>query len=96
HAPALELLARQAGLPVEILGTVGGDRLVVELAGQGATGAAEERGSRVADALDTAIADLAHAWEHGLARALGQEATELPLSVPATPARPASLVPGEG
>ena len=39
-------LARQHGLPVEAIGTVGGDRLVVELAGAGATGAAEERGSR--------------------------------------------------
>jgi phosphoribosylformylglycinamidine synthase II len=74
HAPAVELLARQHGLPVERLGSVGGERLVVELAGEGATGAAEERGSRVADALDVAIADLAHAWEHGLVRALGQEA----------------------
>jgi phosphoribosylformylglycinamidine synthase II len=74
HAPALELLARQHGLPVERLGTVGGDRLVVELAGEGATGAAEERGSRVADALDVAVAELAHAWEQGLVRALGQGA----------------------
>ncbi|HTC85554.1 MAG TPA: phosphoribosylformylglycinamidine synthase subunit PurL, partial [Candidatus Acidoferrum sp.] len=49
HAPALVLLARHFGLPVETLGAVGGDRLVVELAGEGATGAAEERGSRIAD-----------------------------------------------
>jgi len=73
QAPALELLARQFGLPVEALGSVGGDRLVIELKGQGATGAAEERGSRVADALDMAVGDLLHAWEHGLPRALGQE-----------------------
>ena len=73
HAPALALLARQHGLPVEELGTVGGDRLVVELAGAGATGAAEERGSRVADALDVAVADLRRAWETGLNRALGWE-----------------------
>jgi phosphoribosylformylglycinamidine (FGAM) synthase-like enzyme len=79
HAPALVLLARQFGLPVEEVGLVGGDRLVVELAGSGATGAAEERGSRVADALDVPLSDLRHAWEHGLARALGQEPTELPL-----------------
>ena len=72
HAPALELLARQFSLPVERLGVVGGDRLVIELTGHGATGAAEERGSRIADALDVAIADLRHAWDHGLARALGQ------------------------
>jgi phosphoribosylformylglycinamidine synthase II len=74
HAPALELLARQHGLPVERLGTVGGERLVVELAGEGATGAAEERGSRIADALDVAVADLDHAWSNGLSRALGEGA----------------------
>jgi phosphoribosylformylglycinamidine synthase II len=73
HVPALELLARQHGLPVETIGTVGGSRLVIELAGAGATGSAEARGSRVADALDVAIADLTHAWEHGLPRALGWE-----------------------
>jgi phosphoribosylformylglycinamidine synthase len=71
HAPAVELLARQHGLPVERIGTVGGDRLVVELAGAGATGAAEERGSNVADSIDVAVADLARAWERGLPRALG-------------------------
>jgi phosphoribosylformylglycinamidine synthase subunit PurL len=73
HAPAIELLARQFGLPAETLGTVGGNRLRIELTGQGATGAAEERGSRVADALDVALADLRHTWDHGLARALGVE-----------------------
>jgi phosphoribosylformylglycinamidine synthase len=72
HAPALELLARQFGLPVEGLGVVGGHRLVIELTGHGATGAAEERGSRIADALDVAVADLRHAWDHGLTRALGE------------------------
>jgi phosphoribosylformylglycinamidine synthase II len=71
HVPALVLLARHHGLPAEELGATGGDRLLIELAGAGATGAAEERGSRVADALDAAVADLRHAWEHGLARALG-------------------------
>ena len=71
HAPALILLARQHGLPVEELGVVGGERLTVELAGGGATGAAEERGSGVADPLDVAVADLRHAWDSGLARALG-------------------------
>jgi hypothetical protein len=74
HAAALELLARQFGLPVEALGTVGGDRLLIELAGAGATGAAEERGSRVADPIDLAVTDLAHTWEHGLVRALDWEA----------------------
>ncbi len=71
HAPALVLLARQHGLPVDVVGQVGGDRLVVELAGAGATGAAEERGGSIADAIDVAIGDLAHAWEAGLPRALG-------------------------
>jgi phosphoribosylformylglycinamidine synthase len=71
HAAALALLARQHGLPVQELGTVGGDRLVIELAGDGATGAAEGRGARIADAVDVALADLDHAWRHGLPRALG-------------------------
>jgi len=71
HAPALELLARQRGLPVERIGTVGGSRVVIRLASAGATGAAEERGSDVADELDVAVDDLRHAWDHGLTRALG-------------------------
>ncbi|HVL54769.1 MAG TPA: AIR synthase related protein, partial [Vitreimonas sp.] len=73
HAAALALLARQHGLPVQELGAVGGDRLLVELSSAGATGAAEERGSRVADAIDVRVADLRHAWDHGLSRALGWE-----------------------
>jgi len=73
HAPALVLLARQHGQAVESAGVVGGDHLVIDLAGSGATGAAEERGSRVADSLEVTIADLRHTWEHGLARALGWE-----------------------
>ena len=71
HAAALLLLARQFSLPAEEIGVVGGERLLVELTGHGATGAAEGRGSSVADALDVAIHDLRHAWEHGLERALG-------------------------
>ena len=35
------------------------------------TGAAEERGSRIADALDVRVVDLRNAWTHGLDRALG-------------------------
>jgi phosphoribosylformylglycinamidine synthase len=73
HAPALMLLARQHGLAVEELGSVGGERLVVDLAGAGATGAAEERGSRVADAVDVGLKELRHAWDSGLTRALGWE-----------------------
>ncbi len=71
HAAALDLLARQFGLSTSTLGDVGGQRLRIELTGQGATGAAEERGSRIADALDVSVADLRHVWENGLARALG-------------------------
>ena len=74
HLPALLLLAGRHGVPCQELGSVGGQRLVIELAGQGATGAAEERGSRVADALDVPVSDLRHAWDHGLARALGEDA----------------------
>ncbi len=72
-APALELLARQHGLPVERLGVVGGSALVIESTGAGPLGAAEERGSRVADALEVALVDLRRAWDHGLSRALGWE-----------------------
>jgi phosphoribosylformylglycinamidine synthase len=75
HAPALELLARQHGLPIERIGVVGGSRLLVDLAGAGATGAAEERGSSVADAIDVGLVELTRAWEHGLPRALGWNET---------------------
>jgi len=74
HAPALELLARHFGLPVERIGSVGGDDLVIESTGAGPMGAAEDRGSRVADALEVPLVDLRHAWDNGLARALGWEA----------------------
>jgi phosphoribosylformylglycinamidine synthase subunit PurL len=73
HAAALVLLARQHGLPADEIGVVGGDRLVVRLAEAGTTGAAEDRGSSVADALDVPVAELRHAWDHGLSRALGWE-----------------------
>jgi phosphoribosylformylglycinamidine synthase len=76
HVPAIELLALQFGQPADVLGTTGGQRLEIELAGEGATGAAEERGSRIADALEVPLADLLHAWEHGLPRALGWESTD--------------------
>jgi phosphoribosylformylglycinamidine synthase subunit PurL len=81
HAPAVVLLARQHGLPVQELGEIVPGptdgtpaRLVLELHGAGATGAAEDRGSRVADALIVDLDELRHAWEGGLARALGWEA----------------------
>jgi phosphoribosylformylglycinamidine synthase len=73
YAAALALLARQHGLPVEPIGTVGGDRLVIELATAGASGNVEDRGGGVADALEVPLRDLRHAWDHGLARALGWE-----------------------
>jgi phosphoribosylformylglycinamidine synthase len=68
---ALLHLAGRHGVPMEELGTVGGDSLVVELAGAGATGAAEERGSRVADTLEVPVEELERVWVTGLARALG-------------------------
>ena len=74
RSPALVALAAEHGVPLAELGVTGGDRLVIDLAGEGATGAAEGRGARVADAVDVALADLRHAWEHGLPRALGVEA----------------------
>ena len=73
HTPALVLLARQHGLPVEELGSVGGDRLRMQLVGTSSTGASEERGSTIADVLDVPLVGLRHAWEHGLSRALGWE-----------------------
>ncbi len=71
---ALLALAAEHDVPLVDLGLTGGERLVIELVGEGATGAAEARGARVADAVDVAVADLRHAWEHGLSRALGVEA----------------------
>ena len=71
--PALRALAAEHGVLLVELGTTGGDRFVVELAGEGATGAAEERGAGVADAIELDLGDLRHAWEHGLPRALGVE-----------------------
>jgi phosphoribosylformylglycinamidine synthase len=73
QVPVFEELARSHGLTTEALGVTGGSRLHIDLAGEGATGAAEERGSRIADAIDVAVSDLRHAWEHGLPRALGWE-----------------------
>jgi phosphoribosylformylglycinamidine synthase len=62
------------GLPARRLGLVDGEHLIIELVGEGATGAAEERGAGVADALDVEVRDLAHAWRSALPRALGEEA----------------------
>ena len=46
---------------------------VIALGGSGATGSAEDRGSRVADELIVGLDELRHAWEGGLSRALGWE-----------------------
>jgi phosphoribosylformylglycinamidine synthase len=73
HAAALALLARQYGLPVEAIGSVGGEHLVIEATAAAAIGSAEERGGRVADALEVPLHQLRHAWEHGLARSLDWE-----------------------
>nr|MBA3796424.1 hypothetical protein [Chloroflexota bacterium] len=59
-------------LPLRRLGTVGGDRLRIKLTGEGASGAADGRGSGVADEVDEALAVLRHAWQSGLPRALGE------------------------
>jgi phosphoribosylformylglycinamidine synthase II len=72
--PAILERAAQADLVAGVIGTTGGHRLTIDLAGAGATGAAEERGSGVADAIDVAVEDLRHAWDEGLSRALGWEA----------------------
>jgi phosphoribosylformylglycinamidine synthase len=68
---ALEALAREHDVPLRRLGVAGGDRLRIELAGEGATGAAEGRGAGVADELDVPLAHLRHARALGLPRALG-------------------------
>jgi phosphoribosylformylglycinamidine synthase len=71
---AVHELAARHRVPIAELGIVGGQRLVVEMFGEGATGAAEGRGAGIADALEVTLADLRHAWDHGLPRALGEEA----------------------
>jgi phosphoribosylformylglycinamidine synthase len=73
--PALARLAASHRIACRRLGTVGGDRLRIRLVGVGATGAAEERGAGVADALDVSVAELRRAWTQGLPRALGQRAS---------------------
>jgi phosphoribosylformylglycinamidine synthase len=64
--PRLATLAAAHGLPLERLGLTGGDRLRVELVGEGATGAAEERGADIADPIEVELASLGHAWAGGL------------------------------
>jgi phosphoribosylformylglycinamidine synthase subunit PurL len=62
------------GVACQRLGSVGGDRLRIRLTGEGATGAAEERGATVADDIDRPLADLRRAWQQALPRALGEAA----------------------
>src|SRR6185295_3192608 len=56
--PSLAAIAEAHGVPLERLGLTGGDRLRVELVGEGATGAAEERGADIADPIDVELASL--------------------------------------
>ena len=70
---ALAALAASAGVPLRVLGEMGGDRLRIRLVGQGSPGAVEDRGAGVADDLDEPLGVLHDAWAHGLARALGDD-----------------------
>jgi len=69
-----ELARLAAGLrvPCRRLGVVGGDRVRIRLVGIGATGAAEERGARVADEIDRPLVELERAWRQALARSLDE------------------------
>jgi hypothetical protein len=84
----LEALATSHGVPIERLGETGGDRLRVHLAGDGALGLMEERGSARIDLLDASLEVLREAWDAGLPRALGDDTwratpgTSGPTSVP--------------
>ena len=62
----LAAIAAEHGVPLERLGLTGGDRLRIELVGEGATGAAEERGADIADPIEVELASLRHAWAAGL------------------------------
>jgi phosphoribosylformylglycinamidine synthase subunit PurL len=70
---AFAALAGATGVPLQMLGETGGDRLRIRLVAQGATGAADERGAGIADDLDTPLDVLRDAWDHGLPRALGDD-----------------------
>ena len=56
----------------ELLAELPGGR--TRLVGEGATGAAEERGAGIADDLDEPLSVLRDAWDRGLPRALGDDA----------------------
>ncbi|MET0773284.1 MAG: phosphoribosylformylglycinamidine synthase subunit PurL [Candidatus Limnocylindrales bacterium] len=74
--PRLAALALERGVPIQRLGETGGARLRIQLAGDGAIGLLEERGSAHVDLLDAAVDLLREAWLAGLPRALGDDAWE--------------------
>ena len=73
YAAALILLARQHGLPIETLGTVGGDRLDDRARRPARRAPPRSAAAGSPMPLEVPLRDLRHAWEHGLGRALGWE-----------------------
>ncbi len=71
---ALATLAAAAGVPLQALGETGGDSLRIRLVAQGVASTSDERGAGIADDLDTSLDVLRDAWDHGLPRALGDDA----------------------
>jgi phosphoribosylformylglycinamidine synthase len=63
---ALARLAARHGVPLERLGHTGGRQLRIELQGEGATGAAEGRGTDIADPIEADVESLRHAWSAAL------------------------------
>ena len=64
----LAAIADRHGVPLEPLGTTGGQTLRIELRGEGSTGAAEGRGAGIADPVEVDLETLRHAWESALPR----------------------------
>ncbi|CAN5678813.1 phosphoribosylformylglycinamidine synthase subunit PurL [soil metagenome] len=69
--PRLQGLAAESGVPVTLIGQVGGERLHIRLARAGSIGPSEDQGASAADDVDLALADLRGAWQRGLPQALG-------------------------
>jgi phosphoribosylformylglycinamidine synthase len=86
----LVALAAEHGVPLRRLGSAGGERVIIRLVGQGATGAAEERGAGVADDVDETLLELRRAWSTGLPRALGEDVPSGTEADPLALADPAS------
>jgi phosphoribosylformylglycinamidine synthase subunit PurL len=63
--------AGRRAVPLELLGATGGERLHIDLRGQGYTGASEDRGTGIADPIDVDLASLRHDWESALPRLFG-------------------------